>query len=96
VGWGERTAAPVAERRVTRGAADVITLAGRLSASETIATTIGVMAVAISEPRAQNIGTTIAAATAARLEIRRVWTESVLGPFGSFSRLTPSTLALDP
>ena len=52
-----------------------MTLAGRFSASETIATMIGVIAVASSEPRSQNMGTTTAAATAARLEIRRVWTE---------------------
>ncbi len=41
---------------MTRGAAAVITFAGRFRASETIATMIGVMAVAISEPRSQNVG----------------------------------------
>ena len=51
-----RTAAPVALRRCTRGVTAVITLAGRRSASETSATMIGVMAVASSEPRSQNIG----------------------------------------
>ena len=75
------------------GAADVITLAGRFSASETSATMIGVIAVASSEPRSQNIGTTIAAATAARLEIRRVWSER-LPPLRFLLRAHPSTLAL--
>jgi len=52
--------------------------------------------VAAIAPRNQNIGTTIAAATAARLEITSVWIERELPPCcGSFSGLTPSTLALD-
>ena len=66
-------------RRVTRGAALVITFAGRLRASEVIATMIGVIAVASSEPRSQKSGTMMAAATAARLEIRSVVTEIELG-----------------
>ena len=82
---------------MTRGTAEVMTFAGRLRASETIATMIGVMAVAISEPRSQNVGTTMAAATAARLEIRRVCSESCSPPLSVASRgLTPPTLALDP
>jgi len=50
----------------------LIAEAGRFSASLTTATMIGVIAVARIEPLSQNIGTTIAAATAARLEMSRV------------------------
>ena len=80
---------------MTRGVTAVITFAGRFRSSETTATMIGVMAVAISEPRAQNVGTTMAAATAARLEITSVFSERPPAPLSSFSGLTPSTLALD-
>ena len=61
-----RTAAPLAVRRGTRGAAVLITVAGRFSASDA-ATMIGVIAAAKTVPRSQIIGTTNAAATAARL-----------------------------
>ncbi len=93
-GCSARTAAPVALRRVTRGVTCVITFAGRFRPSLTSATMIGVMAVASSDPRSQNIGTITAAATAAALEITRVWIEIPL-VFSSFSGLTPSTLAVD-
>ena len=83
-----RTAAPVAVRRVTFGAAEVMTLAGRLRISETTATMIGVTAVAMIDPRCQKSGTTIAAATAARLEIRRVVSDSPLPLSFCFSGLT--------
>src|SRR4051794_23765306 len=72
-----------------------MTLAGRFRASEARATTIGVIAVAISDPLSQNIGTTTAATTAETLEMMRVCSERLL-LFSSGSRLTPSTLALDP
>ena len=57
--------------------------AGLRSASETSATITGVIAVAISVPRSQIIGTTTAAATAANAEITSVWMEIPL--FFSFS-----------
>ena len=66
----------------------MIISAGLRRPSETSATIIGVMAVAISEPRSQNSGTTTAAATAAAAEITSVWIEIPL--LLSFScQLTP-------
>ena len=50
---------------------------------------IGVTAVAITEPRSQKSGTTIAAVAAARLEITRVWSEIPLGFFSSCSGDSP-------
>ena len=60
---------------VTRGGTALIASAGLRSASETTATITGVIAVAISVPRSQIIGTTTAAATAAHAEITSVWME---------------------
>ena len=82
-GCSSRTAAPVALRRATRGVTAVILSAGRRSASLTSATMIGVNAVAITEPRCQNVGTTIAAVAAARLEMIRVCSERPLCFFSS-------------
>src|SRR3954447_10181340 len=72
---GDRTAAPVALRRGRRDGTVLITSAGLRSASDTTATITGVIAVAISVPRSQIIGTITAAATAAHAEISSVWME---------------------
>ena len=81
----DRTAAPVALRRVTRGVTAVIFSAGRRSASLVNATITGVIAVATSVPCCQISGTTTAAATADSDEMTSVWTEIPL----FFSRSTP-------
>jgi hypothetical protein len=74
-GSKRRIAAPVPDRRVTRGATALTCWTGLRSPSETSATTTGVIAVARTVPCSQIRGTTVAAITAARAEISRVWIE---------------------
>ena len=74
-GSKRRTAAPVPERRATRGATVLTCWTGLRSPSETSATITGVIAVARTVPCSQNNGTMVAAATAAAAEIPRVWNE---------------------
>src|SRR5918999_1027756 len=77
---GDRTGTPEL-RRVTFGVTALIRSAGLRSASDTTATITGVIAVAISVPRSQIIGTIPAAATAAAAEMASVWMEMPLFSF---------------
>ena len=78
---------------VTLGATAETFWTGRRSASAVRATMTGVIAVAITVPRAQNIGTMVAAATADTAEISSVWIWRPPLDESDFSRLTPLVLA---